>query len=259
MRLDLLEHRLGLALELVGERLDVVRAAERIDDVRNAGLVGEHLLRAERDLHRFFGRQRQRLVHRVGVQRLRAAEHRGERLVRDADDVVHRLLRGERDAGGLRVEAHDPRARTLRAVPLLEVARPDAARGAQLGDLLEEVVVDVPEERQPRREVVDVEPARDAALDVGEAVGERERQLLRGRRSGLANVVAGDRDRVPLRRVLGAPLEAVDDQSQRRLDREAPGVLRHVLLQDVVLNRAAQLVATTRPAARPRRCRTPRE
>ena len=59
------------------------------------------------------------------------------------------------------------------------VARPDAARGAQLRDLLEEVEVAVPEERQPRREVVDVEPALHALLDVGEAVGERERQLLR--------------------------------------------------------------------------------
>ena len=110
-RLDLLEQRFGFALELVGERFDVVRAAERIDDVRHARLVGEHLLRAQRDLHRFFRRQRERLVHRVRVQRLRAAEHRGERLIRDAHDVVHRLLRGERDAGGLRVEAHDPRAR----------------------------------------------------------------------------------------------------------------------------------------------------
>ncbi len=99
--LDLGEDRLGFALELVGERLDVVRAAERIDHVRDAGLVGEDLLRAQRDLHRFLGGERQRLVHRVGVQRLRPAEHRGHRLVGDAHDVVRRLLRGERHAGGL--------------------------------------------------------------------------------------------------------------------------------------------------------------
>ena len=41
--------------------------------------------------------------------------------------------------------------------------RPDAARGAELGDLLEEVVVHVEEEREPRREVVHVEAALDAA------------------------------------------------------------------------------------------------
>src|SRR5947209_8578837 len=126
----------------------------------------------------------------------------------------------------------------LCAVALPEMTRPDATRRAQLRDLLEEVVVDVPEVRETPSEVVDVHPTFDAALDIGEAVGERERELLRGRGSRFANVVAADRDRIPLRRVLRAPLEAVDNQTQRRLDREAPGMLRHVLLQDVVLDRA---------------------
>src|SRR5947209_5127004 len=102
------------------------------------------------------------------MQRLRTAEYSGERLVRDAHDVVHRLLRCQRHACGLRVETHDPRPWTLRAVALLEVARPDPTRGAQLGDLLEEVVVNVPEERKTRREVVDVQAALDAALDICE-------------------------------------------------------------------------------------------
>jgi hypothetical protein len=39
----------------------------------------------------------------------------------------------------------------------------------------------------------------------------------------------------------------VDDQPQRRLDREAPGVLRHVLLEDVVLHRAAQQLVGPTP------------
>jgi hypothetical protein len=38
--------------------------------------------------------------------------------------------------------------------------------------------VRVEEEAQPRREVVDVEPALDRGVDVGEAVGEREGELL---------------------------------------------------------------------------------
>src|SRR5581483_8742701 len=54
-----------------------------------------------------------------------------------ADDVHLRLLRGQRDPGRLRVEAHQPRARVLRAVALAHRARPDAARGAVLRDLLE--------------------------------------------------------------------------------------------------------------------------
>ncbi len=51
-------------------------------------------------------------------------------------------------------------------------------RGAELGDLLEEVVVRVEEERQPARERVDLEPRVDGRLHVGDAVGEREGDLL---------------------------------------------------------------------------------
>ena len=98
----------------------------------------------------------------------------------------------------------------------------------------------VEEERQPRRERVHVEPALERLLDVGEAVLERERQLLLGRRAGLADVVAGDRDRVPARHPLGAELDHVGDQAHGRVDREAPLLLGDVLLEDVRLDRARQ-------------------
>ena len=65
----------------------------------------DDLLRAQGEARRRFGRQRQRLVQRVGVQALRAAEHGGERLDGRADDVDFRLLRRQGRAGGLRVEA----------------------------------------------------------------------------------------------------------------------------------------------------------
>ena len=100
-------------------------------------------------------RQREHLVQRVRVQRVRAGEHRGQRLDRGAHDVVVRLLRGERDPGGLGVEAQPLRPLGLRAVHVAHPARPDPPRGAQLRDLLEEVDVRVEEERQPRREPVD--------------------------------------------------------------------------------------------------------
>ena len=68
---DAREVRVGAALELVGQRLDVVGAAERVDRVRHARLVGDDLLRAQRDPHRLLGGQRERLVVGVRVQRLR--------------------------------------------------------------------------------------------------------------------------------------------------------------------------------------------
>ena len=132
---------------------------------------------------------------------------------------------------------------------LAQLARPDAPRGAVLGDLLEEVDLGVEEERQARRELVDVEAALDRLLDVGEAVLERERELLLGGGAGLADVVAGDRDRVPARHVVGAPLDHVAAQAHRGVDREAPLLLRDVLLEDVRLDRARQALGVgTAPA-----------
>ena len=92
-------------------------------------------------------------------------------------------------------------------------------------------------------------PRSTAACDVADAVGERERQLLHRRRAGLADVVAADRHRVPARRVLRAELDHVDDDAHRRLRRADPLLLRDELLQHVVLDRAAELLATGTPCS----------
>ncbi len=96
----------------------------------------------------------------------------------------------------------------------------------------------VPEERKPRRELVDVEPRLLRRPHVRQAVGERERHLLGGRGAGLANVVAADRDRVPRRQLVAAVREEVGDQPHRRLRRVDVGAAGRVLLEDVVLDRA---------------------
>ena len=99
------EVRLGLLLEVVGQALDEVRTAEWIDAARDARLVRENLLRPERQRGSLRGRQRERLVQGVGMQRVGPAEHRRERLQRGAHDVVRGLLRRQRHAGGLRCES----------------------------------------------------------------------------------------------------------------------------------------------------------
>ena len=199
---------------------------------------------------RFLGRQRQRLVAAVAVQRLRAAEHRRQRLQRDADDVVVGLLRGERAAGGLRVEAQLLRARVRRAEAVAHDARPQPARRAELRDLLEKVVVRVEEERQPLAEPVDVEPGVDRRLHVGDRVREGERDLLHRRRSRLADVIAADRDRVPVRQLALAEREDVGDDPQRGARRIDVGAARDVLLEDVVLDRARERRAAATPCRR---------
>ena len=79
-RLDLVDQLLGRARQARGQLLEVVAAAERVDHVADAGLLGEDQLGVAGDPGGEVGRQRQRLVEGVGVQRLRAAEHCGERL-----------------------------------------------------------------------------------------------------------------------------------------------------------------------------------
>ena len=96
------------ALHFRRQLLDEVGTAERVDGVGYPRLVSDHLLRAERELDREVRRERQRLVERVGVERVRAAEDAGERLDRRAHDVVVGLLGGQRAAGRLGVEAAHP-------------------------------------------------------------------------------------------------------------------------------------------------------
>src|SRR5205823_928984 len=55
------------------------------------------------------GGQREGFVERVGVQRVGAAEHRRERLDGGPHDVVDRLLGGQGNARGLRVEPQPER------------------------------------------------------------------------------------------------------------------------------------------------------
>jgi hypothetical protein len=100
--------------------------------------------------------------------------------------------------------------------------------------------VRVEEERKPRRELVHVQPPRDCLLDVGEAVLEREGELLLGGGAGLADVVAGDGDGVPARHLPRAPLDHVAAQAHGGVDGEAPLLLRDVLLEDVGLDGAGQ-------------------
>ena len=133
------------------------------------------------------------LIVRIGVQRLRAAEHAGEGLDRDAGNVVQRLLNGQRNAGGLRVKTHLHRPRILRTEAFLHRPRPDDAGGAIFGDLFKEIVVGVEEERQPRDEFINIHPAINAVLHILDAVTQREGELLQRGRTGLADVVAGDR------------------------------------------------------------------
>ena len=98
----------------------------------------------------------------------------------------------------------------------------------------------VEEKRKARRKRVDVHAGGHRRFDVREAVGEREREFLHGGRAGFANVIARDRDRVPLGHLGRAELHHVDDDAHVRPRRKDPLFLRDVFFEDVGLQRAAE-------------------
>ena len=228
----------GFALDLVGQRLDDVGAGERVDGVDHPRLGRDDLLRPEGDVGRGPGRQRQGLVAAVAVQRLGAPEHRGHRLQRDPHDVVVRLLRRQRAAGGLGVKAHLLGAGLGGAEPVAHDPGPQPPGRPELGDLLQEVVVGREEERQPASERVDVETGGDGRFHVGDRMRAGEGDLLNRGRAGLADVIAADRDGVPVGQLGAAVLDDVGHDPQRRSRRKDVGAAGDVLLEDVVLHGA---------------------
>ena len=92
------------------------------------------------------------------------------------------------------------------------------------------------------REGVDVDARGDAGAEVFPAVGEGVGHFEVGGGAGFLHVIAGDRDRVELRHVLRGELEDVGDDPHRGRGRIDIGVPHHVFLEDVVLDRAGELV-----------------
>ena len=176
------------------------------------------------------------------MEGLRAAHDGCRRLQRDADDVVVRLLRREHGACSLGMEAEFHGLVLLRAEAVAHDLRPDAAGCTILRDFFEHVVVRVPEEGETARKVVDVESRLDGGIDVGDAVGNRKGDFLGSRRAGFADMVARDGNGVPLRYVLRAVSEDVGDEAHGRARREDVGAASRILLEDIILNRARELV-----------------
>jgi hypothetical protein len=103
--LDLLDQLPGLLGQIGGQLLDVVGARQRIDDLGHAGLLLQDQLRVARDPGGESVGSAIASSKRVGVQRLRAAQHRAHRLEGGADDVVVGVLLLQAHAGGLAMGA----------------------------------------------------------------------------------------------------------------------------------------------------------
>ena len=93
--LDFFDDGPGLVGHVLGEFFHQIAAGPGVDHVADVGLFLDHDLGVARDPGAELGRQRDRFVERIGVQRLGAAEHRRHRFDGGADDVVVRVLLGQ--------------------------------------------------------------------------------------------------------------------------------------------------------------------
>ncbi len=225
-------------LHEAGELLDDVGALDRVLVAGQPPLLVDDHLDGQRATDGVLGRSGHRLVVGVGVQAVAVVVDGAQGLQRGADVVEVHLLGVQGTAGGLDVvlELLRPLGGT---VALAQGHRPDPP-GHPADDGVLRVQAVGEEERQVRREVVDAHAAGEVGLDVGEAVGEGERDLADRVRPGLRDVVAGDRHGVEVAdAVVDEPFLHVGHAAQGELGGEDAGVLPLVLLEDVGLHGAA--------------------
>src|SRR6266850_2065418 len=162
--------------------------------------------------------------------------------VGDADDVVFRLLCGERRTGGLRVETEHQGARIFCRETFRHDAGPETAGGAVFGDFFKKIVVGIEEERKLRGEFIDALSSVERTLDIGDTIGQREGDFLDGGGAGFADVVAGDGDGVPLGKIVAAPRENVRDDAHRGAHGINVGAAGDIFFQNIVLHGAGKFL-----------------
>ncbi len=221
------------------QRFDVIGTRQRVDHLGYMGFVLQDKLRVARDARREFRGQRDGFVQRIGVQRLRAAQHGRQRFHRGTHHIVVRVLFRQRHAACLAVGAQHLGALVLRA-QLRHHPVPEHARRAQLRHFHEEVHADAEEERKPRRERIDLQPLAHRRARVFHAVRQREGQFLHRGRARLMHVIAGDRDRIEFRHLVRGVFDDVGHDPHRRRRRIDIGVAHHELFQNIVLNGAGK-------------------
>jgi hypothetical protein len=233
-------------LDLRGHGL---RAVEQVGVFQEVGLVGQDLLHPERPLLVPGTRQAERLVPGRELDGARTGlpgKRHGQHLEQDAVDVVLGLRLGEAQRVHLHAVAEQARLLVGDAVALPADLVPELDEGAHLAELGDEADAGVDEEADPAHGLGEVGFGDLAAVTDGVEDGDRGRQrvgqLLHRRRPRLLQMVAADVGGVPLRQLLVGVGDDVGDQPHRGLGRVDVGPAREIFLDDVVLDRALQLL-----------------
>ena len=207
----------GAALQLGDLRLDDVRAVEDVFEFQQVGLVGQHLLHAERPLLIPRARQAKRLVpgrqlHRAGARALGKRDR--QRLQQDAIDVVLRLLLGETERVHLHAIAEAAELFVLNAITLTADLVPEVGERAHLAELGDEAHARVHEERDAREDerksaLALTSPRAFTSSSTAIAAASANASLLLRRRAGFLQMIGAHVHRIPFRHRVEAPGDGV--------------------------------------------------
>ena len=96
-------HRSGR--KVMRQAFDIVRAAPRIDGLAGPSFLLQHDLSVARNTSGKIGRQGERFIKTVRVQRLGLSARRRDAFKAGADNIIVNILRGERPTRGLTMGA----------------------------------------------------------------------------------------------------------------------------------------------------------
>ena len=108
-------------------------------------------------------------------------------------------------------------------------------RGAIFGDLFEEVVMSVEEERKSGSEIVYLQSRFDGRAHIGQPVIQSKSELLNRSGAGFPDMVAADANGMIARCRFDAKANDVVDDFERRSWWADPFLLRDIFFQDIVL------------------------
>src|SRR5690554_4926292 len=234
----------GLIGQFLGQRLHIIRAGPGINSLTNLGFLLNVNLGITGNTRREIGRQSNRLIERIGVQRLGVSQGSGHRLNTGTPYVVERILLGQRPTRSLRVRTQSQRLGIFGA-KLLHNLGPQHTGSAHLGNFHKVVHAHGPEKGQARCKSIHIHTGINTGTQVLQTVGQGISQLNVGSSSGLLHVVARNRDAVELRHILRGVLKDIGDDLHGELRRIDVGVPHHKLLQNVVLNGSGHIFQLT--------------
>ena len=169
-----------------------------------------------------------------------AAQSSSHRLYRRAGHIIEGVLLRKAIARGLAVGTQRHTFSILR-IKLLHNFCPQQTPCPELGNLHKVVHTNSPEEGKTRREIVDLQTGSNTGTDVFQPVGQSVGQLKVGGCTSFVHMITTDADAVEPRHISRRVCKNITDNAHTWSRRVDVRITHHKLLQDVILDRTAQL------------------